>query len=148
LELQNEGTLNPNNLCHAFTISWFLQKCVALQLSRFIAAWNEHPIPRSGVPSAAIVAKKNFAIPEIELPTVGHAVALYTSANQTAKLTDPHYFCEDIVPEERKQERDEMFENILEQNLESIVNSMANKEYTLFKQCFIQLLSVETSFFQ
>lgn len=144
--MQNNSLLVPNNLSHAFCLSWLLQKCVSFQLGRFIAAWNEHPIPKSGIPAHALGTKKNYILPQGILPNTQEALALYQQTNNKATLTDPHAFVEDIVPEEMRSERNRKFEEIFG-NLEEIANSMANSDYIPFQNSFSQMIQIQESFF-
>jgi hypothetical protein len=118
-----------------------------VQLERFIAAWNLHPIPKSGVPSAKLESKKNYILAEGVLPKVADAVALYQLSHPTANFTNEHHFVEDIIPIGNRIERDELFDGILDRNLEGIVNSVANNDHILFVNCFLELTAIQDSFF-
>lgn len=147
IHMQEKSVLVPNNLSHAFVLSWLLQKCVSIQLERFIDAWNHHPIPKSGPPVAFLAQRKNYILAEGVVPKVDDAVALYIQTHPSAELTIPHHFVEDIIPEENMIERDKLFERILEINLEEIVNSTANNNFTPFENCFLKLITIQESFF-
>lgn len=147
IQMQDRSILVPNNLSHAFVVSFLLQKCVSMQLGRFINAWNNHPIPGSGSPIEFVNSRKNYELPENVLPSVADAVALYQQTHSTAKFTSPHTFVEDIIPDGMKEERDRLFEEILEEKLEIIVNATANGDFSQFENCFSRLVEVQDSFF-
>lgn len=142
LQMQEMSLLDPNNLVHAFTISWLLQKCVSYQISKFILAWNEHPIPRSGIPSRALMNKKNFALAEGVLPSCDYALELYPT-----QLIEPSYFCQDVVPNEFKEDRNKKFEDLINKELEKIVSTTVNNNFIHFQNCFQQMILIVELYF-
>lgn len=133
LELQQASALDMNNMCHAFTISYLLRVFIPIQLDKFINAWNQHPIPKSGIPADALANKRNYGLPSFYLPDAIHAVEMYLNERPTAQITAQHDFVNDLVAEERREQRNASFGQVLENLVTAnIVNTVSNYEFQLF----------------
>lgn len=86
--------------------------------------------------------KKNFALAEGVLPSCDYALELYPT-----QLTEPSYFCQDVVPNEFKEDRNKKFEDLINKELEKIVSTTVNNNFIHFQNCFQQMILIVELYF-
>lgn len=117
IEMLEHGDFSVDDVLDKFCVSWFTIKVAAVGIDRFVAAWNEHPIPgmcmpwhivlktqlltfvyasvtrhgqQGGVPRMRTMSNNRAKhIDSRVLPTVADAVQQYQQ--QGGHLTDPYH---------------------------------------------------------
>ena len=85
--------VNMDDELHKFCVSYVLQKCCLVGLERMIQAWNNHSVPRKGIPNTLALNDGTNPIHLSEIPMSDMAVSEYR--HQGGSITDPTEFGED-----------------------------------------------------
>ena len=110
-------------------------------MNLFIESWNCHPIPKFGPPQEKLATRKNYFVPESELPGSGEAIGLYKHVKKNAKFTKEHHYVNDTVPRINRVNRDQNFINIIEYlGEEEIISAVINFNFDLFTSCYMQCI--------
>ena len=111
IEMDNQGSIDMQSDTDKFCVSEIAQAVAAVGMIRMIAAWNDHSIPRHGIPNV-LQDQHNGTIQmhPTEILPMDEAVGLYRQ--QGGELTDPHPFGEDPLETDPllKEQRDYEFQ--------------------------------------
>ena len=91
--MDDNRMINMDDSMHKFCVSYVLQKCCSVGLERMIHSWNNHSIPRKGIPNSLALNSHTNPIQLSEIPTAVAAVSEYRQ--QGGSITDPSEFGED-----------------------------------------------------
>ena len=91
-----EDLVSMDNEDDMFTVSTVAMAAASFGSSKFVEAWNEHPLPGKGVPSVLQEANCTAAvIPPHLLPSSDDAVQIYEAAG--GHITAPSTFGTDVL---------------------------------------------------
>ena len=109
--MDNQGLIDMQSDTDKFCVSEIAPAVAAVRIIRIIAAWNDHSIPRHGIPNVLQDQQNGtIQIHPTEKPPMEEAVGLYRQ--QGGELTAPHAFGEDPLEADPllKEQRDHEFQ--------------------------------------
>ena len=85
--MDDNRIINMDDSVHKFCVSYVLQKCCSVGLERMVHSWNNHSIPKKGIPNSLALNNHTNPIQLSEIPTAVTAVSEYQQ--QGGSITDP-----------------------------------------------------------
>ena len=94
--MEEQGRINMDSPTVKFCVSTVLQSVSKVGLKRMIEAWNNHPVPRRGIPNQLQTAAYNTSrIHPLERYPKQLLQCSSTDNKGTCSITDPHPVGED-----------------------------------------------------
>lgn len=94
VEMDNQNLINMECDHEKYCVSSVLRRVCEVGLSRMVEAWNNHSIPRKGIPNVLQMSRNGTtSISSHEVPTLSDAVSGYRL--QRGTITEPSEFGED-----------------------------------------------------
>jgi len=103
IEMVDRGDFDVLNPFHLFASSTVGCAVVCIAMKRFVETWNNHSIPRRGVPLHFLAGRGNYELPAGAMLSAEAAVAMYTA--QGGNLVDESTFGEDPLRDDPGDER-------------------------------------------